>query len=66
MIDDDAYEFGGFVLQPSQRRVLRSDGTSVELTPRLFNALLFFVEHPGELLDKEILLQALWPGLAPI
>lgn len=63
MFDPDAYEFGGFVLQRSQQRVLRGDGTAVELTPRLFSALLFFVEHPGELLDKERLLQALWPGL---
>ncbi|MDL9997544.1 winged helix-turn-helix domain-containing protein [Variovorax sp. J22P240] len=63
MTDPDAYEFGGFVLQPAQRRVLRGDGTSVELTPRLFSALLFFVEHPGDLLSKEVLLQSLWPGL---
>lgn len=63
MIDADTYAFGGFVLQRSQRRVLRCDGTPVELTPRLFSALLFFVEHPDELLQKETLLQALWPGL---
>lgn len=63
MADATAYEFGGFVLQRSQQRVLRCDGTTVELTPRLFSALLFFVEHPGELLGKETLLQALWPGL---
>jgi DNA-binding winged helix-turn-helix (wHTH) protein/TolB-like protein/Flp pilus assembly protein TadD len=63
MREENTFEFGGFVLQRLQRRVLRSDGTLVVLTPRLFSALLFFVEHPGELLDKEGLLQALWPGL---
>ena len=63
MPDEDAYRFGEFVLERSQRRVLCRDGQSIELTPRLFNALLFFVEHPGELLDKETLFQALWPGL---
>lgn len=63
MDESDTFEFGGFILQRSQRRVLRRDGTPVVLTPRLFSALLFFVEHPDELLDKESLLQALWPGL---
>ena len=46
-----------------QRRLVRSDGLVVGLTPRLFDALLFFVEHPGQLLDKDTLLGALWPGL---
>ena len=55
--------FGDFVLERSQRRVLRHDGAAVDLTPRLFDALLFFVEHPGELLDKDRLMQAIWPGL---
>ena len=55
--------FGDFVLEPAQRRVLRADGSELRLTPRLFNALLLFVQHPGELLDKDMLMQALWPGL---
>lgn len=55
--------FGNFVLDRSQRRVLRADGSELRLTPRLFNALLLFVEHAGELLDKDMLMQALWPGL---
>jgi DNA-binding winged helix-turn-helix (wHTH) protein/TolB-like protein/Flp pilus assembly protein TadD len=63
MPEEKSYEFGGFVLQPSQRRLLRSDGSPVELTPRLFNALLLFVEHPDELLEKEALIRTLWPGL---
>ena len=33
------------------------------VTPRLFNALLLLAEHPGELLDKDTLMRALWPGL---
>jgi TolB-like protein/DNA-binding winged helix-turn-helix (wHTH) protein/tetratricopeptide (TPR) repeat protein len=35
----------------------------LNLSPRLFKALLLFVEHPGELLDKDALMGALWPGL---
>jgi DNA-binding winged helix-turn-helix (wHTH) protein len=58
------YEFGGFVLDPLRRQLRRlPDGGLVELTPRVFDALLHFVEHPGQLLDRDELFQALWPGL---
>jgi len=57
------YAFGDFVLEPSQQEVRRSDGSALNLSPRLFNALLLFVEHAGELLDKDALMRALWPGL---
>ena len=58
------YEFGGLVLDPLRRQLRRlADGSAIELTPRVFDALLHFVERPGELLDRETLFQALWPGL---
>ena len=57
------YEFGDFVLERSQMRVLQRDGVELALPPRLFNALLLFVQRPGELLDKELLMSSLWPGL---
>ena len=57
------YEFGEFRLAPAQRRLCRSDGSVVEMSPRLFDSLLYFVQRPGQLLDKESLLEALWPGL---
>lgn len=56
------YRFGEFVLEGTQRTLLRA-GVPVTLSPRLFEALEYFVGHPGELLDKETLLAALWPGL---
>ncbi len=59
----DRYAFGEFTLDPLRRAVWRRDGTPLALTPRLFNALQLLVEHPGELLDKDVLLAALWPGL---
>lgn len=58
-----AYEFGDFRLDALQRRLSRRDGALVALTPRLVDALLYFVERTGELLDKEALMKALWPGL---
>ncbi len=57
------YRFHEFVLQTQQRRLLGPDGAEVELTPRLFDALLFLVERAGELLDKDRLLTELWPGV---
>ena len=59
----DRYSFGNFVLERSQKRVLRNDGSELSLTPRLFSALLMFVENPDTLLEKDTLMMALWPGL---
>ncbi len=56
-----SYAFGPFVLDPLRRSVWRQDGAPVALTPRLFNALLQFVEHPGQLLHKDWLMTVLWP-----
>lgn len=55
--------FGDFVLDREQQRVLRRDGSVLALTPRLFSALVVLVDHAGELLDKDTLMAALWPGL---
>jgi len=57
------YAFGDFVLERAQQEVRHRDGSALNLSPRLFNALLLFVEHAGELLDKDALMRALWPGL---
>ena len=55
--------FGDFVLEPLQHRVRHRDGTPLILTPRLFRALQLFAENPDDLLTKEALMLALWPGL---
>ena len=57
------FEFGDFRLAAPERRLYRHDGSPVEMSPRLFDALLYFVQRPGQLLDKETLLRAFWPGL---
>lgn len=54
--------FSEFRLDLTSRQLLDADGSPVELSPRHFDALAYFVEHRGELLDKERLLDALWPG----
>ncbi len=59
----ERYAFGDFVLERTQQRVQNRAQETLSLTPRLFAALLFFVERPGELVDKETLFRALWPDL---
>jgi TolB-like protein/DNA-binding winged helix-turn-helix (wHTH) protein/tetratricopeptide (TPR) repeat protein len=57
------YEFGDFRLDPTQRRLLlKADGRALPVTSRAFDTLLYFVEHPGELLEKTTLLKAIWPN----
>ena len=55
--------FGDFVLEPRQQRLVRTDGSEVELTPRLYKALTLFVERADDLLVKDELMRSLWPGL---
>jgi len=55
------YEFGGFRLDTAKRLLQRLDGTTVPLTPRVFETLLYMVEHHDTVLDKERLMEAVWP-----
>lgn len=55
------YEFGDFRLDAASRRLFRRDGTPVPLTPRVFNTLAYLVEHHGTVLDKEMIMEAVWP-----
>ena len=45
----------------AQRRV-RANGIDVELTPLEFRLLTAFVDHPGQLLEHDQLLQLAWGG----
>src|SRR6185312_6821153 len=54
------HEFGGFRLDPDRRLLCGSDGTPISLKPKAFDTLLYFVEHQGELLDKSMIMKAVW------
>ena len=56
------YEFGDYRIATSDRRLRSSDGTPLALTPRVFDTLLYLVEHSGSLLGKEELMAAIWHG----
>lgn len=55
------FETGGFRVDAAQRVLLAADGSRVPLSSRAFELLLFFLRHPGELLDKNRLMAAVWP-----
>jgi serine/threonine-protein kinase len=55
------YEFGAFQVDPAKRRLWRLDGVPVPLTPRVFDTLLYMVEHHDAVLDKERIMEAVWP-----
>ena len=54
------YEFGDFRLDAEKRLVWRED-EPVPLTSRVFETLLYMVEHHDTVLDKERLMEAVWP-----
>src|SRR5215208_4434583 len=58
-----SYEFGPFRLDPLKRRLLR-DGEPIRLTPKAFDLLLVLIEESGKTVEKDELLEKVWPGTA--
>ena len=56
------YEFGSFRLDLNRHRLLR-DGEVVALSPKAIQTLTLLVQNPGKLLEREALMQAVWPGV---
>lgn len=57
------YEFGGFRLDPLRRVLCVADGQPVALKAKVFDTLLYLVEHAGEPLEKSAMMAAIWPNL---
>ena len=55
-----SYGFGPFRLIPVEHQLLR-DGTPIPLPPKTFETLVLLVENSGHLLEKDQLMQTLWP-----
>lgn len=53
------YEFGNFVLDPSER-ILLADGKPIRLTDKVFDTLLMLVHHNGRLLTKDEMMASIW------
>jgi Tol biopolymer transport system component/DNA-binding winged helix-turn-helix (wHTH) protein len=54
------YEFGPFRLDPVKRRLMR-DGEPISLTPKAFDTLLVLVRQSGKTIEKDDLMQEVWP-----
>ena len=57
---EPSYEFGPFRLCVSEHLLLR-DGQPVPLTPKVFDVLRVLVQDAGHLVEKDRLLQEVWP-----
>ena len=55
------WRFGPFELDET-RRELRRDGELLDIEPKPLNMLMLLLRHPGELVTKGELLDALWTG----
>jgi DNA-binding winged helix-turn-helix (wHTH) protein/Flp pilus assembly protein TadD len=59
-LGDTQYEFGCFLLDPSEQRLLR-ENTPVPLAPKAFELLVNLVASHGHLVTRETLMQSIWP-----
>jgi predicted ATPase/DNA-binding winged helix-turn-helix (wHTH) protein len=54
------YQFGEFTLDIVRGCVLKA-GAEIKLRPKVYETLKYLVEHPGRLISKQELMQAVWP-----
>jgi DNA-binding winged helix-turn-helix (wHTH) protein/Tol biopolymer transport system component len=54
------YSFGPFLLSPEQM-VLSVDGNVVPVPLKALKTLLTLIEHGGEVVSKQVLIEAVWP-----
>jgi DNA-binding winged helix-turn-helix (wHTH) protein len=57
------YCFGRFRVDTREQQLTR-EGSAIPITPKVFDTLVAFLRHPGRLLTKDDLLQAIWPDTA--
>lgn len=56
------YSFDNYKIDTSRRVLLQAD-QPFPLTPRIFDTLLYLVEHHDQVVTKEELLQSVWPNV---
>jgi DNA-binding winged helix-turn-helix (wHTH) protein/tetratricopeptide (TPR) repeat protein len=57
-----SFVFGQFELDPSTYKLFRA-GREVSLQPKVFDAIRYLIENRDRVVDKEELLNAVWPGV---
>jgi len=65
-MDGPIHQEGVFVFERCRldpvSRTLSRDGARIVLQPRLFDTLLYLVQNPGRVVERDELLAALWPA----
>ena len=59
------YAFGPYRLDPAGRRLLR-DGETLAVTAKVLDVLIALVEARGEVLDRDALMDRVWPATAVV
>ena len=54
------YQFGEFTLDVAKGCVFKAE-EEIKLRPKVYETLRYLVEHPGRLIGKQELMQAVWP-----
>src|SRR5215475_475875 len=54
-------EFGRYTIEPHRRELL-ADGRPVKLGGRAFDLLMALIEASGAVVNKDVLLDRVWPG----
>src|SRR5262245_36287696 len=55
------YTFDSFQVDPARRRLWRA-GVPVQINSKTFELLLVLIEHSGQALEKDLLLELVWPN----
>jgi serine/threonine-protein kinase len=58
--NNTSYQFDAFEVDPVRRLLLR-DGKTIALKPKVFETLLVLVRNSGRVMDKDELMQQVWP-----
>src|SRR6266480_2056301 len=58
--ESSIYKFDAFCVDSGKRLLLRDDEI-IALTPKVFETLLYLVNHSGKVLEKDELMSAIWP-----
>ena len=58
---ENSYRFNGFRIDADRRLLLDREEIPIQLTPKVFDLLLYLVQNRGKLLTKDELMSAVWP-----
>ncbi len=57
------HRFGGVRYADERKCLLRDDGSEIALRPRSLAVFAHLARHADKVVDKDTLIQAVWPGL---